>query len=152
MPRAMAPVRKYNLSVSETVKLGSKKTSQVGIEGYEMKMWHHDINKPTIYGIHKDIKPRHYLDDILRSKKIVPPPTQYTVAKDFTMKQNMLNQKSPRITLPVEIEKREKKLKFPEPATYKIEHKLTENRLLGCFGFKSERNGYIEESFVIGKE
>lgn len=50
------------------------------------------------------------------------------------------------------IEKREKKLKFPEPASYKVNHRLTENRLLGCFGFKSERNGYIEESFVIGKE
>ena len=91
MPRAAPPMRKYNLSVSETVKLGSKKTSQVGIEGYEMKMWHHDVNKPIIYGIHKDIKPRHYLDDVLRTKKIVPPPTQYTVAKDFTIKQNMLN-------------------------------------------------------------
>lgn len=117
-----------------------------------MKLWHHDVNKPIVFGIHKEIKPRHYLDDILRTKKSVPPPTQYTVAKDFSIKTNMLNQKSPRITLPLEIEKREKKNRFPEPATYKIENKLVENRLLGCFGFKSERNGYIEESFVIGKE
>lgn len=151
MPRAPPP-RKYNLSVSETVKLGSKKTSQVGIDGYEMKTWHHDVNKPILYGIHKDIKPRHYLDDILRVKKSVPPPTQYTVAKDFTFKQNMIHGKSPKLTFCDEIQKREKKNKMPEPATYKIEHKLTEPKLLGCFGFKSERNGYIEESFVIGKE
>lgn len=131
--------------------MGSKKTSQVGIPGYEMKLWHHDVNKPIIFGIHKEIKPRHYLDDLLRSKKNVPD-AKYQIAKDFTFKQNMLHQKSPRITLPMQIEKREKKLKFPEPATYKINHKQTDARLLGCFGFKSERNGYIEESFVIGKE
>ena len=65
-------MRTYGLSVSDTVKLGSKKTSQMGIPGYEMKLWHHDIDKPIVFGIHKEIKPRHYLDDLLRSKKHVP--------------------------------------------------------------------------------
>ena len=37
MPRGMPPMRKYGLSVTDTVKLGSKKTAQMGIEGYEMK-------------------------------------------------------------------------------------------------------------------
>jgi hypothetical protein len=131
--------------------MGSKKMSQVGIPGYDMKLWHHDIDKPIVFGIHKEIKPRHYLDDLLKSKKHVPD-AKYQIAKDFIFKQNMLHGKSPRITLPVEIEKREKKYRLPEPATYKPNHRLVEGKLLGCFGFKSGRNGYIEESFVIGKE
>ena len=52
--------------------MGSKKTAQTGIPGYEMKLWHHDVDKPIVFGIHKEIKPRHYLDDLLRSKKHVP--------------------------------------------------------------------------------
>lgn len=124
----------------------------MGIAGYELKLWHHDVNKPIIYGIHKELKPRHYLDEILRQKKMVPSPNTYNVMKDMTVKQNMLNQKSPRITVAGEIEIQEKKKKFPEPATYKIEHRLVENRTLGCFGFKSDRSGYLEEAAVIGKE
>jgi hypothetical protein len=74
------------LSVSDTVKLGSKKMSYNGIPGYDMKLWHHDVNKPIIYGIHKEIKPRHYLDEYLKTKKIVPPPNTYNMMKDFTIK------------------------------------------------------------------
>ena len=117
-----------------------------------MKLWHHDVNKPIVFGIHKEIKPRHYLDDILRVKREVPPPTTYEVRKDFNLKTNMLNQKSARVTVAGEIEKNEKKKKYPEPATYKIGHKLTEGRTLGCFSLKSDRNGYLEEAMVIGKE
>ena len=47
---------------------------------------------------------------------------------------------------------REKKRKAPEPATYKPEMKLVQNRTLGCFSLKSDRNGYLEEAAVIGKE
>lgn len=83
---------KYGLSISETVKLGSKKNSnQGGIKGYDLKLWHHDVDKPIVFGIHKEIKPRHYLDDILRVKKGVPPPNTYNVRKDLIIKQNMLN-------------------------------------------------------------
>lgn len=57
-----------------------------GIPGYDMKLWHHDVNKPIIYGIHKEIKPRHYLDEYLKTKKIVPPPNTYNMMKDFTIK------------------------------------------------------------------
>jgi hypothetical protein len=142
------------MTISETIKMGSKKMSQQGkgIPGYDLKLWHHDVNKPIIYGIHKDIKPRHYLDDILRVKKGLPPPTTYEVRKDFNLKTNMLNQKSPRITVAGEIERIEKKKKYPEPATYKINHRLTEGRTLGCFSLKGDRCGYLDEAAVIGKE
>ena len=68
------------------------------------------------------------------------------------MKINVMNQKAPRVTVAGEIEKTERRKKYPEPATYKLSHKLVEERPLGCFGFKSDRNGYLEEAAVIGKE
>lgn len=64
----------------------------------------------------------------------------------------MLNQKSARITVAGEIEKREKKKRFPEPATYKPDYKQIETRPLGCFSLKSDRCGFLEEAGVIGKE
>ena len=56
-----------------------------------MKLWHHDIQKPIVYKIHKQNKEKHYLDDHLKTKKIVPSPDAYKVGKDLTKKQNMLN-------------------------------------------------------------
>jgi len=45
------------MSVSETIRMGSKKSNQqYGIGGYEVKLWHHDVNKPIVYGIHKEKK------------------------------------------------------------------------------------------------
>ncbi len=79
---------KYKLTVGETVKLGSKNMNQTGLlKNYELKKWHHDINKPIIYGIHKEKgKPRHFLDDILKAKKIVPSPNTYDTSRSFIMK------------------------------------------------------------------
>jgi len=61
---------KYGMSVSDTVKMGSKKMNQqYGIGGYEVKLWHHDVNKPIVFGIHEDKnskKPRHYLDILMK--------------------------------------------------------------------------------------
>tara|TARA_B110000285_G_C15054306_1_gene578697 strand:+ start:759 stop:881 length:123 start_codon:yes stop_codon:yes gene_type:complete len=40
--------------------MSSKKYSQAaeghGIKGYELKLWHHDVHKPVIYGIHKETR------------------------------------------------------------------------------------------------
>ena len=85
--RGPSPGLSYKLSVSETIKMGSKKTNQQnGIEGYELKLWHHDVDKPIVYKIHKKLKEKHYLDDYLKTKKIVPPPDTYNIAKDFSIK------------------------------------------------------------------
>ena len=132
-----SPKAKYMLSVEETVRLGNKKLNYTGKLDYDIKKWHHDINRPIVYGIHKDKfgKPRHFLDDTLRSKKIVPSPNTYDTSKSFLMKQNMMYNKSPRITMAVEIEKTQKKNAFPEPASYKPQMKYVENRTLGCFNF-----------------
>ena len=82
--------------------MSSKKYSQAaenhGIAGYEMKLWHHDVNQPTVYGIHKEMKKRHYLDTYMRSKAYVPSPANYNIAKDFNLKANPIVSKSPRIT------------------------------------------------------
>jgi hypothetical protein len=61
------------------------------------------VNKPIIYGIHKEFKKRHYLDTYLNSKKHVPSPHSYNVTKDFILKANAIVSKSPRITQPEEI-------------------------------------------------
>ena len=55
--------------MNETATFGNKKANAggMGVAGYEIKLWHHDVDKPLSYGIHKDRgKPRHFLDDILR--------------------------------------------------------------------------------------
>ena len=102
--------------------MSSKKYSQAadghGINGYELKLWHHDVHKPVIYGIHKETKKRHYLDTYLRSKAHVPSPHQYNIAKDMSIKANAIVNKSPRITAPVEIERQAKKDKFPDVGSY----------------------------------
>ena len=101
-----------------------------------VKKWHHDINKPIVYGIHEDKnckKPRHYLDNYLKSKSIVPSPNSYTVAKDFSLKQNPMYIKSPRETDVDAIQKFQKKYKFPDQGTYSLNFKPVTNRLLGCF-------------------
>uniref|UniRef100_A0A7S3FZ33 Uncharacterized protein n=1 Tax=Strombidium rassoulzadegani TaxID=1082188 RepID=A0A7S3FZ33_9SPIT len=146
-----SPFREYKLSVSETVKLGSKKHSQLGIEGYELKKWHQDINKPIVYKIHPEQKPKHFLDDVLRQKKDVPPPNTYNINRELSIKQNMMHAKSPRVTMVGEIQKTQKKNSFPEPASYKLSTTLIDRRPKGCFNFKSDRNGYIEECYLIGK-
>lgn len=46
----------------------------MGIEGYELKKWHHDVNKPIVYKIHPMKKATHFLDGVLKSKKDVPSP------------------------------------------------------------------------------
>lgn len=136
--------------------MSSKKYSQAaeghGIPGYENKLWHHDTEKPTIYGIHKEMKKRHYLDNYLRSKQFVPAPTSYNITKDMTIKANAIVNKSPRITQPEEIQVQAKKDKFPDVGSYSPNYKKQEARLLGCFGFKSDRSGFLEERQVIGKE
>lgn len=104
--------------------MSSKKFSHVGgIPGYEVKLWHHDVIKPIIYGIHKEIKPRHYLDTYLKGKAHVPPPNSYTIAKDMTIKANIITGKSAKITHAMEIEKQAKKDKFPDMGSYSPNHK-----------------------------
>ena len=85
------------------------------------EFWHHDVNKPIVFGIHKEkVKgPKHYLDDTLRIKKNVPAPNTYNMAKDLKVNYNIMTSKSPRVTEAVEIEKLAKKNKFPDPSSYK---------------------------------
>ena len=58
-------------------------------------MWDHDVEKPIVYGIHKDKcskKPRHFLDAFLKSKAHVPPPNaSHNKQNSFILKTNMLN-------------------------------------------------------------
>lgn len=100
--QAKSVMRNYTMSVHDTVMLGSKamRNTDFGIKNYHIKQWHHDIDKPIVYGIHQDKnskKPRHFLDAYLKTKAIVPSPNTYNMSKDFTIKQNPLYSKSPRV-------------------------------------------------------
>lgn len=113
--------KSYGVSVSETVLFGSKemRNDKIGIKGYPVKMWNHDVDKKyTIcYGIHKDKcskKPRHFLDPYLKTKEHVPPPNTYNMMGNFNFKQNMLNQKSPRVFPFDEISRKAKLYKSPD--------------------------------------
>jgi hypothetical protein len=44
--------------------------------------WHHDVTKPIVYGIHLEKygkHPTHYLDGLMKTKKIVPAPNTYNI-------------------------------------------------------------------------
>lgn len=41
--------------------------------------------------------------------------------------------------------------KRPDQGTYKPSHSMCEQRITGCFNFKAERSGHIEEAGLIGK-
>ena len=127
------PRSSYKMTVNETVIAGSKKLSNnFGMQAYEVvrrgdrgEFWHHDVNKPIVFGIHKEkVKgPKHYLDDALRMTKGFPAPNAYNMAKDLKLNYNIITSKSPRVTEAMEIEARAKKLKLPDPGTYKLGYK-----------------------------
>jgi len=68
------------------------------------------------------------------------------MGKDFFIKANAITSKSPRVMPSEEIEKIAKKNHFPDQCTYKLEHKQVETKTLGCFNFKADRTGYLEEA------
>ena len=76
---------------------------EAGIKGYEVKLWHHDTQKPIAFGIHKHMRPHHYLDDLMRMKANVPAPTSYELRKDLTIEKNIMNQRAERITVTDEL-------------------------------------------------
>jgi hypothetical protein len=98
--------------------MGSKRLNQqYGIQGYEVKLWHHDVDKPIVFGIHQDKnskKPRHYLDPLIKQKEHVPPPTTYNVTGDFKLNYNAMYSKSPRVMEADLIERRAKRTKHPD--------------------------------------
>ena len=118
-----------------------------------MKHWHHDIDKPIVYKIHEPKgKPNMFLDQAVKMKAHVPPPNTYNMQRNFIIKQNMMNSKSPRTLESEEIAHQAKRIKHPEAATYKPKHKAVEKRLIGCFNLQCDRSGYLEEAARIGKE
>ena len=46
----------------------------------------------------------------------------------------------------------EKKKNIPDPTAYKPKFKLTEPKIIGCFSFKAEREGQLDEAMKIGSE
>jgi hypothetical protein len=83
---------------------------------------------------------------------MVPAPTSYQVRKDLIITQNKWHSKSPRITFPEEVMKIEKKKNVPDPTAYKPKFRLTEPKITGCFSFKAEREGQLDEAMKIGSE
>jgi len=57
---------------------GRDESSYLG-PNYKLKLWDHDIDKPRVTGFHKDLKPRHFMDPYMKSKKGIPGPGHYPV-------------------------------------------------------------------------
>ena len=89
------------------MRLGHRVFDNSNLVNYELKKWHHDINKPLSFGIHKhkSSKPRNYIDEVIKAKKIIPSPGAYELSKTLLLPTNALYAKSPRITVAMEIEK-----------------------------------------------
>lgn len=152
----LAQSYKYKLSAKDQAVLQSRSEQQkleVGIKGYEVKLWHHDINKPVSFGIHKHQRPHHYLDELMRVKKEVPAPTSYNVRQGLEVKRNIMNQHGPKNTFPTEIQIKNRKENFPGPTTYELEwHRLDkEKRVIGLYTADEPRTGYLEEIEYLAK-
>ena len=84
--RKLAESFKYKLS-AKTQALNMCRSVQqeleAGIKGYEVKLWHHDIQKSIAFGIHEHSRPHHYLDELMRIKAEIPAPTSYNLRKGF---------------------------------------------------------------------
>lgn len=116
-------------------------------------MWHHDINKPVSFGIHKHSKPHHYLDDTMRVKKGVPGPTAYNVVQGLEQNKNIMHQRAPRHCFPQELQNQNKKDNFPGPTSYKLEWRRLskEKRIPGQYAGEAPRAGYLEEIQYLAK-
>jgi len=131
------------------------RADDIGVRGYEIKRWDHDRDEPIVFGIHKPAagKPaKHYLDDLLKAKEAVPAPCKYDVSRNFVLRQNTsMVIKAPRVTVAAEIEATEKKARFPSPCQYQLIHTRVEPKLAACYGYKGERNGFLDEAMMLGK-
>jgi len=88
----------------------------------------------------------------MKAKAHVPAPNKYNLQGDFILKANAITGKSPRTMPSEEIMLTAKRNGYPDQCTYKLSHTQTEKKPSGCFNFKSDRNGYLEEAALIGKE
>ena len=89
----------------------------------------------------------------VKEKAFVPAPTKYKVEGNLAdTKHNPCHQKSPRLTEAAEIQIKEKRRKMPAVGAYKPNFKRVEPSTLGCFKWKSDRAGYLEEAMWRGSK
>ena len=75
------------MGIRDTVLMGSKKHNRVGgVEGYEVKLWHHDVDKPRAAKIIPEGRPRSFLDIYMKQNKGKPAPTAYNIMKSIENK------------------------------------------------------------------
>ena len=92
--RRLAESFKYKLQARDQALMQCRSVQQeleAGIKGYEVKLWHHDTQKPIAFGIHQHQRPHHYLDDLMRMKANVPAPTSYELRQGLEINKNVMN-------------------------------------------------------------
>ena len=85
------------------------------------------------------------LESHLKAKKLVPSPSQYTIAAELGthQRQNPMTTKSPRVMEAEVIQKNQKKYGFPGVGKYSLQHKP---RIMLGASDKGERIGVISEA------
>lgn len=102
------------------------------------------MEKPLVAKIHSGVK-KTFVDYEVKAKKHVPD-ANYNVRTSLEHKRTRSNWcKDMRHTIATDCEKETKRLNFPEPSTYKPQHKITEPRVLGAFNLKGAKDDF---SFV----
>jgi len=105
-------------------------------------------NRPIAYGIPKGKSSGGMLDYIIKTKRLLPSPSQYKIKSDILpTRSNIygLNDKSPRRTVLGEIEHRAKLHKRPGVGAYELKYDKLEARTHNGPMDKSDRLGYLDE-------
>ena len=129
------------IAVQEIVdmKLGRK---GFGVEGYNIRNYDPYIDKPIVTKIPPGNKGC-FLDELLKSKKHINV-AQFDLSGSMLHKrQKSSADKAPRITIPDEIARMEKRFTKPGPGQYTVKEK---KKLAGAFNLKDARDTFIEEA------
>ena len=100
-----------------------------GIEGYTIRNYNPFLDKPKVSKIVNTKKPT-YIDEIVKEKRLIQVANMNLSGDMLDKKGRSSLNKSPRITLPMEIEKYEKKFSRPAPGQYTVKYK---DKVKGAF-------------------
>lgn len=127
-----------NIPVIDVVNSFSRtKNQEWGIEGYNIRSFNPYLDKASTlkFKNDKNSQKTSFIDDIIKKRKPFPAPGLYDTTGSLLQQKKHSNLcKSPRVTLPTEIEQIEKKYQQPGPGAYEI--KPVSKKVLGAFNLK----------------
>lgn len=142
-----AQPERHIIPVSDAVMFGSKKMSQNenGVKGYEIPMWDKNL-KPRAFRIAPG-KNINVFEAEAKKKELVPGPNKYKfkdlIAKDMG---NAIVCKSPRETQAAELQRIERKRKFPGVGQHKVSYTAIEIPTKGFSKVVEPRVGPLDDA------